>query len=157
MATNTLVNSSSSEENTKSKCCEETAIVEKSTCKCRKAHNIERLANHVASLTEIRKEVVDFNGNYSNLVTKLEMLMTKLKQDDICTSELSDSLNRLSHMEITKKELLAQLDKLIERVNKVIKYEELAEEKAGFKQLLSKIADHSDEIFDILYPEKRIS
>lgn len=157
MATNTLANGISSEENTKSKCCEEIVKVQESNCKCRIALKAERLVAYVNSLTSIRKEVVDFNnGNYSNLVAKLDVVLTKLKQDGIYTCELSDCLYRLSHMEITKKELLVQLDKLIERVNKIIELEELSKEKASFKQLLSNMAAHSDEIFDIIYPDKKI-
>jgi len=135
--------------------CEHTKV-EESRCKCRIVYKTERLSEYVDSLTSVRKEIINFSGNYAGLVTKIESVLTKIGHDGICTGSMNECLLRLSHMDVTRKELIGEIDALIARIKRLIEIEKISKEKAEFHQFLCKLADNSDQIFNILYPDKKV-
>jgi hypothetical protein len=134
----------------------EISKVEESRCKCRIAYKTERLSEYLDSMTSVREDIINFSGNYAGLVTKIESVLTKIGHDGICTKNMQECLLRLSHMEVTKKELLGETEVLIARLEKLIEIEKISKEKADLHQFLISLAENSDKIFEILYPDKKI-
>ena len=136
--------------------------LETKNCSLRIMTNKERFEYLVKEVSEIKQQLCTANTEESvnTALDKLSTLMDKLSKDsqvaDIkgCVENISGMIHGVKLHDITRSTLDDMLEKMLERARKIIAEESKKENANKLKTLFMELAEHSDEIAEIIDIEK---
>lgn len=128
------------------------------TCNIRMMTRKERFENLVKEISEVKHELRTANTKESvnNALDKLSTIMNELSKDsqvaDVkgMVADISGMICGAKLHDITRTVLDGMLEKLLERARKIIAEESKKENAKKLKALFMELAEHSDEIAEII-------